>query len=1198
MAERRNRRENDLADIGRETLVDDFVGRDQWKRSKVGYLTGAGPIRQSMASIGRTAKDAGASWRTLTRAVFRRDSNVRGVDAEDPAERFRASMFVHGRSEADVVDLQRRSHNAFYLYAVLAVIALIAGAVAHRFIPSPIQLPALLSMIFRFAAVPMLGAFAFRWGYVNFIVRNRSYLPAGVYMRSGDWFPQKPAVPRGRPTGRAITKLGLALTLATMGLSTMPGDAFATNPSGQPNGNGLSQAFDIFKLPGSDDLFMNLLSLVLPNVGPVPGLTGQAAAGSPAHNSLSMGLMIFSGILLLVACTTIAWHTITGTVMSAQTGKVLGERWSQVWSPARVVVGLGFLIPISGGFCGAQILVLYLVAWGGSAANMIWTPYVQAIANGAAITAEATSVTDKANFLANLPGTYDAVRQIAERELCYETTKTVFTRSGTNLAWNGVPTTLTWQTLTAGDRVAVAGDLVMSTLNPNYWGLVDNTYQRFATQKTKKLDYGLYCGSITVSSINDELSAATVNNSDNAGMEAAVAAEYDKGRFAAVAKAQEILRPVMQEAAKTYFPSAGGGGGSQNAFYFHEGSGYQNIPQQIKSAVQAYNNEMLQAAQKALTKAAPSSGGSSANSNLAQVTNGLGWASAGLYYSTLARIQGVVYSRASYPPSFTPDIASPQEISLDNQTMSKALYSNSETQPGTLTDFRTWWTKNNRSFLLDNERAENAAMAGTSSLKTSMFGELSDGASWWLIDKLLEGFKINPFNAMLSLVELGHSILSWITALGATVGVLSLASLTPAGVVGGAIMGGAGKGGVIGSFFLTIGVMILSSLFAAGITLAYILPMIPYLIVTFFVMSMLILVAEAMVAAPLWAFFHVRMEGQEFVEQVQRPGYMISFNLLLRPTLMILGLIMSYLVHGAMAWFVWQTFKIAAKSATAGFSVGPVGAVVFLTLYAYLNYMIAVRCFNLATQVPDRVARWFGGQGEHTDEERQTQQATGAISSNVSRQAGQLIDAGTIGGALGIGRGRGGGGSPGGGGGGGAGRQPQIGRQANLGDNMRGREAGGAGGGQEAGGGYGGEGGAGGGYGGGAGGGGGGGAGGGRGGGSQGGSDQPSTGMGRRFAEAAGAAGQAMGAARRDRAGGSGGGNTGGGSPRGDASVQAATGSTYGGGGIPTSGGRGRGGASAQERDRARQQNADPEIQGAAYDRRSSIEQSRRGLDD
>jgi conjugal transfer/type IV secretion protein DotA/TraY len=1183
MAERRNRNDNDLADLGRETLVDDLVGRDQWKRSKIGYLTGAGPIRQSMASIGRTAKDAGASWKTMFRAVFRRDSDVRSVDAEDPAERFRASMFVHGRSEADVVDLQRRSHNAFYLYAVLAIVALIAGAFAHRFIPSPIQLPALLSVIFRFAAVPMLGAFAFRWGYTNFIVRNRSYLPAAEYLRSGDWFPQKPASPRGRPTGRAITKLGLAMTLAAAGLSTMPGDAFATNPGGQPTGNGLSQAFDIFKLPGADDLFMNLLSLVLPNVGPVPGLTGQAAAGSPAHNSLSMGLMIFSGILLLVACTTIAWHTITGTVMSAQTGKVLGERWSQVWSPARVVVGLGFLIPISGGFCGAQILVLYLVAWGCSAANMIWTPYVQGITNGAAITAEATSIADKANFISNLPGSYDAVRQIAERELCYETTKTVFTRSGTNLAWNGVPTTLTWQTLTAGDRIAVAGDLAMSLLNPNYWQLGDNSAARFATQKTKKMDYGLYCGAITVSSINDELSRATVNNSDNVGMEALVAAEYDKGRFAAVVAAQNILRPIMQEAAKTYFPTGGASGsGTQNAFYFHEGSGYQNIPIQIKGAVQAYNAEMLKAAQNALTKAAPSQGGNSANSNLAQVTNGLGWASAGLYYSTLARIQGVVYARASYPPSFTPNIATPQEISADNQTMAKALYSNSESQPGTLADFQSFWIKNNRSFLLDNERAENAAMAGTSTLRTSLLGDLSDGASWWLIDKLLEGFKINPFNAMLSLVELGHSILSWITALGATVGVLSLASLTPAGVVGGAIMGGAGKGGVIGSFFLTIGVMILSSLFAAGITLAYILPMIPYLIVTFFVMSMLILVAEAMVAAPLWAFFHVRMEGQEFVEQAQRPGYMISFNLLLRPTLMILGLIMSYLVHGAMAWFVWQTFKIAAKSATAGFSVGPVGAVVFLTLYAYLNYMIAVRCFNLATQVPDRVARWFGGQGEHTDEERQTQQATGAISNNVSGKAASLINAGTIGGALGIGRP--GGGAPGGGPGGG---QPRIGKQANLGDNMRGREPsgqdggyeGGAGGGSYGGGGTGGAGGgagSGGGSGGGGQGGGGagggagaGGAGGGRQGGGRSGSDQPKTEIGRVLSDSAGAAGRAYGAYKR----GPGGSSQSGASP---------------------TGGRSRaGGASAQERNSARQQNADPEITQASVGARNQARSTR-----
>ncbi|MFC6046835.1 DotA/TraY family protein, partial [Methylobacterium hispanicum] len=999
MADQRNRNGKDLGDVGRDALVDDLVGREQWRRSKLGYLSGVGPLRQSMSTVGRTLGDTGRTWRALGRAIFRRDNDVRTVDVDDPAERFEASMFVHGRTEADLVALQRRSHQAFYLYAILAVAAFVIGALSHTFVPSSIPVPVGLRIVFSLAVVPMLAAFAFRWGYTNFIVRRRSYLPASAYLRSGDWFPHLPAaVARGR---RALTKLAIAAATAVVGFGLLPSDAFAQN---QPNGDGLSKAFDIFKTPGSDDLFMNLLSLVLPNVGPVPGLTGQAAAGSPAHNSLSLGLMIFSGILLLVACTMVAWHTITGTVMSAQTGKVLGERWSQVWSPARVVVGLGFLIPISGGFCAAQILVLYLVAWGGSAANMIWVPYVQAIANGAGATAEATAVADKANFIANLPGTYDAVRQIAERELCYETNKIVFQRSGTNLAWNGVPETLRWETLTAGDRFAVAGDLVMSTLNPNYWGLIDNTYQRFATQKTKKMDYGLYCGAITVSSVNDELSRASVNNSDNAGLAAAVAAEYDKGRFAAVARAQEILRPIMQQAAKTYFPTGGSGGGQQNAFYFQEGSGYQNIPLQIKAAVAAYNQEMLSAAQKALQMAAPQQGGNSAGGNLTQVTNGLGWASAGLYYATLARIQGVVYSRATYPPSFSPDIQAPEAISLDSQVLSKGLYSNSSTQPGTLADFRTWWGRNNRSFLLDNERAENAAMAGTSTLRTSLFGELSDGASWWLIDKLLEGFKINPFNAMLSLVELGHSILSWITALGATIGVISMASLTPAGLMGSAVMGGAGKGGIIGSFFLGIGVMILAALFTAGIVLAYILPMIPYLIVTFFVMAMLILVAEAMVAAPLWAFFHVRMDGQEFVESVQRPGYMISFNLLLRPSLMILGLIMSYLVHGAMAWFVWQTFKVAAKGATAGFSVGPVGAVVFISMYAYLNYMIAIRCFNLAVQVPDRVARWFGGQGEHTDEERMTQQAAGTMSSQIAQRAGSTINAGTIAGALGGGQ--------------------------------------------------------------------------------------------------------------------------------------------------------------------------------------------------
>src|SRR5690606_5049182 len=110
----------------------------------------------------------------------------------------------------------------------------------------------------------------------------------------------------------------------------------------------------------------------------------------------------------------------------------------------------------------------------------------------------------------------------------------------------------------------------------------------------------------------------------------------------------------------------------------------------------------------------------------------------------------------------------------------------------------------------------------------------------------------------------------------------------------------------------SLGGMLAMAVIAAGAVHAYILPMIPYVMMFFFVASMLLLVVEALVAAPLWAFFHVRMDGDDFVSDVQRPGYMIAFNLILRAPLAIFGLILSLLTFGAMQWFASVTFWPAA----------------------------------------------------------------------------------------------------------------------------------------------------------------------------------------------------------------------------------------------------------------------------------------------
>ena len=156
---------------------------------------------------------------------------------------------------------------------------------------------------------------------------------------------------------------------------------------------------------------------------------------------------------------------------------------------------------------------------------------------------------------------------------------------------------------------------------------------------------------------------------------------------------------------------------------------------------------------------------------------------------------------------------------------------------------------------------------------------------------------------------------------------------------------------------------------AAGALHAFVLPMIPYITTVFFVSGMLTLVVEGLVAAPLWAFFHIRMDGQEFVDQVQRPGYMIAFNLMLRPVLMIFGLMLGYMTFGALLWFVNTTFIPAAESLGQTSMIGGVGVIVLIVMVSYIDFQVAMRSFHLITELPDRVTRWFGQGGDRLSDD-------------------------------------------------------------------------------------------------------------------------------------------------------------------------------------------------------------------------------------
>ncbi|MDL2410646.1 hypothetical protein PY650_34780 [Rhizobium calliandrae] len=126
---------------------------------------------------------------------------------------------------------------------------------------------------------------------------------------------------------------------------------------------------DLFAEPSSSNLAWQLVTAVLP--------TDATSAWGPT-------LQVFTSTFFALSTILLGYGVISGIVQSAYTGKTLGDRWHQIWTPLRVIVGLGLLCPMpTTGFSAAHYLLRDVVARGGiNLADASWGVFVVTVASG------------------------------------------------------------------------------------------------------------------------------------------------------------------------------------------------------------------------------------------------------------------------------------------------------------------------------------------------------------------------------------------------------------------------------------------------------------------------------------------------------------------------------------------------------------------------------------------------------------------------------------------------------------------------------------------------------------------------------------------------------------------------------------------------------------------------------------------------
>ena len=191
---------------------------------------------------------------------------------------------------------------------------------------------------------------------------------------------------------------------------------------------------------------------------------------------------------------------------------------------------------------------------------------------------------------------------------------------------------------------------------------------------------------------------------------------------------------------------------------------------------------------------------------------------------------------------------------------------------------------------------------------------------------------------------------------------------------------------------------ILGIFLVAGAILAYLLPAIPFLRFLFAVLAWAIDVVAAVLAVTAFAAAHVtRGDGNALATQATRQGWLFLPGLILRPPLMLFGLVAGYFVFLAAMDLFNEVWKPHLRDANASDGLGIVGYLAYLAIYVMTAWALLNAAFKLVDGLPAAAVEWIGGRAgaQGVDADR----LGGAVTAGIGRMSGLRVGSLRTGGA-------------------------------------------------------------------------------------------------------------------------------------------------------------------------------------------------------
>ncbi|MEA9749379.1 DotA/TraY family protein [Xanthomonas campestris pv. raphani] len=584
----------------------------------------------------------------------------------------------------------------------------------------------------------------------------------------------------------------------------------------------------------------------------------------------------------------------------------------------RTVGGSALLLPLAGGFSLIQIIILWLTLQGVGIGDKAWTAMLGRIDQSGMINHP------------NLPNARPLVANILRSEVCMAAMNKQYAESGRTdrIDLVEIKSTRT-QMVPTDDLVGGTGGTGLGLFGVNYKSItVPVTNWSWAATKGSYIRNNV-CGGISW----DESSDSQTGN--------ARYLDVTKISIAHTAAVREVILAIRPVAASIV-------------------AGQKPNSDVILSTAYAYENKLRQAA-----KAAVDSGNKASRSAFVDYAKNGGWIFAGSYYNHIIALNDSVQLAVNALPTSS-------SVDIQDKESKEALYG-----------FRDAMTVTEEFLKHSSQAAEQAYVTETHLDTEACKSPLPTG--WEEIRKCLSKPALAGIELMTqNMAGSNTSHVAQVKAVGDTImdvawaqaGVLVIATgVADAKLVDYSVGSFFSLKGALGSVSFLINMLVMAML-AAGITLAFYVPMIPFITWTVGVIKWLVSVAEAMVAGPIFAAAHIHPDGDDAVGRAG-PGYTIIMSTILRPILMLFGLILSIGIAQPIAHFVNAGFMMAVKGAMHDSANGIGAFVAYVIIYGIIMTTVLHSVFALIHWIPDNTMRWMGnavGMGGVGDKEESESQ--------------------------------------------------------------------------------------------------------------------------------------------------------------------------------------------------------------------------------